>query len=182
MTQLNSLDPDLQWIKQVRGLLIEVARASLSDIPKFPKQVMTDALPLAEQAKMIQQKASQPDRHSIWQHQQQDWLEEVRQLLVELSRISLSESPKLPEDIAQQTLTLVETAQDLQETLENPNLTDGNRTGVTITALDQQLDQVRVELQTEQATSTNPEAPQWNQILALLDQAQHLYHQVSTQP
>ncbi len=181
MTQLNSLASDLQWIRQVRSLLIDVARASLSDLPKLPQQVTTDALPLAQQAKIIQENAAKICDPSTWQYQEQEWIETVRQLLLELSRISLSESLKLPDDIAQRTLTLVETAQDIQETIESHethDTTDWLDVEAVSTAVDEHLNQVRLEIKTQQATSTNPEAPQWNQILALVDQAQVLYHQI----
>jgi hypothetical protein len=178
MTQLNSQASDLQWIKQVRSLLIEVARASLTDIPRLPNQVSTDALPLAQQAQVIQEKTAQGADPSTWQSQQSQWIEAVRQLLLELSRISLSDSPRLPENIAHRTLTLVETAQDIQEVAEN-NISADEADQPNLSApLAQLLDQVQAELQAEQHNSVNPEAPEWQRILTLLTQIQDLYHQL----
>lgn len=186
MTKLNSQASDLQWVKQVRSLLIEVARASLTDIPQLPKQVSTDALPLAQQAQVVQEKAAHKADTSTWQYQESQWIEAVRQLLLELSRISLSDSPKLPDNIAHRTLTLAETAQDIQEVAES-NATsddkyncehDSTATVEHSAPLDELLHQVRDEIQAEQTGSVNPEAPQWQSILALLDQVQDLYHQL----
>jgi hypothetical protein len=178
MTQLNSQASDLQWIKQVRSLLIEVARASLTDIPRLPKQVSTDALPLAQQAQVIQEKTAQGSNPSTWQSQQSQWIEAVRQLLLELSRISLSESPRLPENIAHRTLTLAETAQDIQEVAEKNSLSDETDQSSSSAPLAQLLYHVQAELQAEQRNSVNPEAPEWQSILALLTQIQDLYHQL----
>lgn len=178
MAQLNSLNSDLQWIKQVRSLLIEVARASLSDIPRLPKQVSTDALPLAQQAQAIQEKTAQNSDASTWQSQQSQWIESVRQLLLELSRIALSESPKLPENIAHRTLTLAETAQDIQEEAEKSRSANEEDSLSQSAPLDPMLRQVREEMQAEQINSINPEAPQWQNIQALLSQVQDLYHQL----
>ncbi|NJO71701.1 MAG: hypothetical protein HC825_08480 [Oscillatoriales cyanobacterium RM1_1_9] len=55
MARLDVKSSDLQWVEKVRSFLIDVARASLADIPKLPERVATDALPLAQQAQQIQQ-------------------------------------------------------------------------------------------------------------------------------
>ena len=178
MAQLNSQASDLQWIKQVRSLLIEVARASLSDIPRLPKQVSTDPLPLAQQAQTIQDKTAHSTDASTWQSQQSQWIEAVRQLLLELSRIALSESPKLPDNIAHRTLTLAETAQDIQEEAEKSPSIHEEESFSPPAPLDPMLHQVREEMQAEQINSVNPEASQWQKIQTLLSQVQDLYHQL----
>lgn len=178
MAQLNSLNSDLRWIKQVRSLLIEVARASLSDIPRLPKQVLTDALPLAQQAQAIQEKTAQSSDPSAWQSQQSQWIEAVRQLLLELSRIALSEDPKLPENIAHRTLTLAETAADIQEVAESSRSANAEDSLKQSAPLDPLLRQVLEEMQAEQIHSLNPEASQWQKIQTLLSQVQDLYHQL----
>jgi hypothetical protein len=178
MAQLNSLNSDLRWIKQVRSLLIEVARASLSDIPRLPKQVSTDALPLAQQAQAIQEKTDHNSDPSTWQSQQSQWIEAVRQLLLELSRIALSDSPKLPDNIAHRTLTLAETAQDIQEVAENSRNANGDDSFKPSAPLDPLLHQLQEEMQAEQLHSLNPEASEWQKIQTLLSQVQDLYHQL----
>ncbi len=182
MTQLNSQASDLQWIKQVRSLLIEVARASLTDIPRLPKQVSTDALPLAQQAQVIQEKTAIASDASTWQFQQSQWIEDVRQLLLDLSRISLSESPKLPDNIAHSTLTLAETAQDIQEVAEKDSAMNETEHSGQSAPLDTLFAQVQQEIKAEQLSSVNPQASQWQSILTLLDQAQDLYHQLHHSP
>ncbi|MGB3404650.1 MAG: hypothetical protein WBA77_18340 [Microcoleaceae cyanobacterium] len=181
MAQLNSLNSDLRWIKQVRSLLIEVARASLSDIPRLPKQVLTDALPLAQQAQAIQEKTAQSSDSSTWQSQQGQWIEAVRQLLLELSRIALSDAPKLPDNIAHRTLTLAETAADIQEVAESSSSSNDSNDADSLkpsAPLDPILRQVLEEMQAEQIHSLNPEASQWQKIQTLLSQVQDLYHQL----
>lgn len=97
MPRVSSQLSDLQWVKQVHDFLIEVARASLADTPKLPDSVSTQALPLAQKAQNIQQKVAKTG----WQSEKSQWIEQVRQLLLELSRVALGERPKLPENIAQ---------------------------------------------------------------------------------
>ncbi|MGB3535645.1 MAG: hypothetical protein WBA13_19280 [Microcoleaceae cyanobacterium] len=179
MAQLNSQASDLQWIKQVRSLLIEVARASLTDIPRLPQQVLTDALPLAQQAQIIQEKTTLDTTTPSWQFQQRQWIEEVRQLLLELSRIALSESPKLPDNIAHRTLTLAETATDIQEVAEQHSTSSNEVDHTRYSApLDSLFHQVREEVKAEQINSKNPKDPQWQSIQVLLTQVQDLYHQL----
>ena len=48
---------DIDWVEKVHQLLVEIARASLSDQPKLPENVAERALPLANKAKSIQEKA-----------------------------------------------------------------------------------------------------------------------------
>ena len=190
MIKLNSQFSDVEWLKQVHELLIEIARAALGDLPKLPDTVSTHALPLAQHAQLIQKKGSKFTHNSSWLYTKSEWLEEVSQLLLKLSRISLSERPILPENIAQTALTLAETAQDLTETLEdNRDLEfivedEGDDTvshepiqeiSSTCEAL---FESLRDHLKTQQAHSSNPNASQWQQILTLLDVTQELYDQI----
>ncbi len=183
MTKLNSQSSDVEWLKQVHELLVEIARAALGDLPKLPDSVSTHALPLAQHAQLIQEKASKSTQNSSWPSTKSQWLEEVSQLLLKLSRISLSERPILPENIAQTALMLAETAQDLHETLEdNPELEfivedEGDDTS-SHEPLEALFESLRDHLKTQQAHSSNPNASQWQQMLTLLDVTQELYDQI----
>lgn len=188
MNQVASQLSDLQWIKQVHDLLIDVARASLADTPKLPDAALTQALPLAQKAQSIQQKASQTSEvHRSWQSQQTQWIEQVRQLLLELSRIALAERPKLPENIAQRALTLAETAQDIQEELEdesqdefyvNEETESENTNGNTALSVDALLNLLKERLTGEYNTSKNPHDPQWQQLLTLVDVVEQTYRRI----
>ena len=188
MTKLSSHFSDVEWLEKVHRLLIEIARASLSDLPRLPESVSTEALPLAQNAEIIQQNAGKFNHYLNWQQQSQ-WLKEVRQLLLELSRIALSERPKLPDNIAQRALMLAETAQDLRENLpegaeaewENeaePQNTSEPRPEEDPTSPEQLLQQLQNRVQAEQASSGNPQLPQWQQVLTLLDVVRELYGQI----
>jgi len=181
MTELNSPSSDRKWIEQVNDLLIQVARASLADIPTLPTAVSTSALPLARQAQAIQdQVAASPAAAANWRGTQQDWLEQVRQFLLELSRIALSDRPKLPENIAHRALSLAETAQDIQEALENGD--EGFDTAGEsheykgATDVNARFDQLREQLKAEWGNSAEAGNPGWQQVLTLLDVAQTQYN------
>ena len=119
----NSYYSDIDWVDQVHQLLIEIARASLSDKPKLPENIHGRAIPLAKEAKNIQERVdTQQPQNSLgsnnfyWQCQEGEWVEQVRQILLELSRLSLSEIPRLPANMGQKALLLAQTAQEIKNT------------------------------------------------------------------
>ncbi|MBD2483263.1 hypothetical protein [Planktothrix sp. FACHB-1365] len=188
MPRVSSQLSDLQWVKQVRDLLIEVARASLADSPKLPESVGTQALPLAQKAQTILQKnTNTPNHQTSWQSQKSQWIEDVRQLLLELSRIALAERPKLPENIAQRALTLAETAQDIQEVSDDSGRDDtsGNdddeaddsppETALSVNDLFKRLKEC---LTIESQNSHQVGDAQWQQLLTLLDMVQDTYNRI----
>lgn len=182
MTELNGPYSDRQWIEQVNDLLIEVARAALADIPKLPATVSTSALPLAQQAIAIKNQAGlYQSTNWQWQEADLDWVGRVREFLLELSRIALSDRPSLPENIAHRALMLAETAQDIQEALENSepistSATYENREDAHNLDVNGRFDQLRDQIKTECSSSVNPNDPLWQQILTLLDVAQTQYN------
>ncbi|XDE64085.1 hypothetical protein AB3M80_09400 [Arthrospira platensis BEA 1257B] len=182
MTELNGPYSDRQWIEQVNDLLIEVARAALADIPKLPGTVSTSALPLAQQAIAIKNQAGlYQSTNWQWQEADLEWVDQVREFLLELSRIALSDRPSLPENIAHRALMLAETSQDIQEALENSepiatSPTDETGEGSDKIDVNGRFNQLRNQLKTECSTSVNPHDPLWQQILTLLDVAQTQYN------
>lgn len=111
MTDLNSHYSDTEWIEQVNQLLFEIVRTSLSDKPKLPENLAEKALPLAQKAKIIQEKAD----GQVIPPDSLEWVEKVRQLLLDLSRASLSDIPKLPVSMGQRSLVLAETAKEIND-------------------------------------------------------------------
>ncbi|WP_413167642.1 hypothetical protein ACL6C3_13280 [Capilliphycus salinus ALCB114379] len=188
MTKLSTHFSDVEWLEKVHNLLIDIARASLADLPRLPESVSTEALPLAQNAQIIQQNTAKFSHHLNWQQQSQ-WLQEVHQLLIELSRIALSERPKLPENIAQRALMLAETAQDLRDKLpeasetewdnetEAPN-PDPQKLDESSTSPEQLLQQLQTHLKAQQVRSRNPQLPQWQQVLTLLDVVAEIYKNI----
>ncbi|NER04079.1 MAG: inorganic pyrophosphatase, partial [Okeania sp. SIO3C4] len=110
MTNLNSHYSDTEWIEQVYQLLSEIARTSLSDKPKLPDNLADKALPLVHKAKIIQEKTD----GQIIPSDSLEWVEKVRQLLLDLSRASLADIPRLPVSMGQRSLSLAETAKEIK--------------------------------------------------------------------
>ena len=117
MSNLSSHDSDIEWVEQVHQLLLEVARASLSDKPKLPDNVSERALPLVQKATIIIQK---PDGQSM-PLGSKEWVESVRQLLLDLSRASLADIPRLPMNIGQKALSLAQIAEDIKDKVAKKN-------------------------------------------------------------
>jgi hypothetical protein len=117
MSNLNSHYSDIEWVEQVHQLLLEIARASLSDRPRLPDNVSERALPLAQKAAIIKQN---PDSQ-ILPPGSKEWVENVRQLLLDLSRASLADIPRLPMNLGQKALGLAQTAQDIKDKVAKKN-------------------------------------------------------------
>ncbi|HIK51804.1 MAG TPA: inorganic pyrophosphatase, partial [Oscillatoriales cyanobacterium M59_W2019_021] len=112
---------ELEWVERVRQLCVEIARAALADLPALPECLSQRALPLAEQGEEIADAIS--DRQGITQSDRSQspelaWIDRVRQFFLELSRLSLSERPRLPDHLSGRSLDLAEEAQDIQEAAE----------------------------------------------------------------
>ncbi len=57
MNNYNYHHSDIDWVEKVHQLLVEIARASLSDQPKLPQNVAERALPLAKKSKKYPRKS-----------------------------------------------------------------------------------------------------------------------------
>ncbi len=118
MNNLNSHYSDTEWVEKVHQLLVEIARASVSDKPKLPENVAERALPLAEKAKSIQEKADS----LIIPTDSLEWVGKVRKFLLDLSRASLADIPRLTVSIGQSSLTLAKTAQEIKDKVAEKKL------------------------------------------------------------
>ena len=182
MNNLNWQSQELEWVEQVRKFMLELARASLGDIPKLPENITQKALPLANKAQKIQD-AVNGDESSV-KSPELEWVEQVRQLLFELTRISLADRPKLPENLSTRAIQLADKAQNIKE--RAATLREEISTGETVTAemTDQVpppgelLDLLQKSLKIEWSSSSNSDAREWQQLLNLVDIARSIYQQI----
>ncbi|MGK7903303.1 MAG: inorganic pyrophosphatase [Hormoscilla sp.] len=197
-----------EWVEQVIQLLRDIARAGLSDLPKLPENISIRAIPLAKKAKSIQEEGNGQSGADACQSPEMEWVEQVISLLSELSRISLSDRPKLPDAISHKALELAKQGQKIKEASLGPKeetvyqpieertqRTDPSQSEALgkqdeekpiedipadITANPSQapgqlLDLLASSLKIEWANSKHPDAPEWQQLINLLDIAKGLY-------
>lgn len=191
---------ELEWVERVRQLCVEIARAALADLPALPDRLSQRALPLAEQGEEIADAIS--DRQGITQSARSQfpelvWIDRVRQFFLELSRLSLSERPRLPDRLSQESLDLAEEAQDIQEAAEtarasgsSPDSVSGGSPEIakplmsSSDALDANLspglllDRLQKSVKIQWANSNRSDAPEWQQLVNLLEIARSLYLRV----
>ncbi|NEQ73892.1 MAG: hypothetical protein F6K23_13025 [Okeania sp. SIO2C9] len=117
MTNLNSHYSDTEWIDQVHQLLLEIVRNSLSDQPKLPEELAERALPLAQKAKIIQENTD----GQVIPPDSLEWVGKVRELLLDLSRASLADIPRLPVSMGQRSLVLAQTAKEIKDKVTEKN-------------------------------------------------------------
>lgn len=190
---------DLEWVERVRQLCIEIARAALADLPRLPESLSQKALPLAEQAQeLLDDLRHRGISESHRSHYPElEWIERVRQFFLELSRLSLSEQPRFPEHLSQRSLDIAEEAQDIQDAVEAggdyifpPEPVPGrpstaqtqDSTGTASVNADRSpgllLDRLQKSVKIQWANSKQPDAPEWRQLLNLLEIAHSLYLRV----
>lgn len=179
MDNWNSQSGDIESVDQVYQLLLEIARSSLSDIPRIPENITQKSLPLLQKLQSIQQRpqgqAFKSDSFSV---NDLEWVAQVRQLLEELTRQSLSERPKMPENIAGRALSLADKAQSIKETIENGVANPKDEDENSFQSPDSLLNLLHQSLKTQRAKSYQPDAPEWHQLLTLLDVVQSIYKQI----
>ncbi|MBE9041269.1 inorganic pyrophosphatase [Oscillatoriales cyanobacterium LEGE 11467] len=197
MKNLNWKSEELEWIERVRQLLIELARASLADIPRLPANLSQKALPLVEGGQDILDAASRQglSEEARSQYPELQWVEQVRQFFLDLVKISLSEHPRLPEHLSRNALALAEKAQEIQEEAEAMDSSDGlpSKMATEDTTTSQApvsesldansspsvlLEALKKSVKTQQANSSGSEAPEWSQLVNLIELAQGLYQRV----
>ncbi|MCW6049534.1 inorganic pyrophosphatase [Microcoleus sp. A2-C5] len=179
MDNWNSQSGDIESVDQVYQLLLEIARSSLSDIPRIPENITLKSLPLLQKLQSIQQRpqvqAFKSDSFSV---SDLEWVAQVRQLLEELTHQSLSERPKMPENMAGRALTLADKAQSIKETIENAAGSPKDEDESSFESPDALLNLLHQSLKTQRAKSYKPDAPEWQQVLSLLDVVQSIYKQI----
>ncbi|MEG4215216.1 inorganic pyrophosphatase [Microcoleus sp. Pol14C6] len=180
MNNWNSQSGDVEWVDQVYQLLLEIARSSLSHIPKIPENITVKAIPLIQKVQSIQQRPDgQVFKSGSFSVNDHEWVDRVCQLLVEVTSASLSEQPKMPENLAGRSLALADRAQKIKEDIEeNAAQTPADEDENSLQSPDELLSLLHHSLKTQRAKSYNPDAPEWQQVLSLLDVVQSLYKQI----
>ncbi|MEG3842378.1 inorganic pyrophosphatase [Microcoleus sp. herbarium14] len=182
MDNWNSQSGDIESVDQVYQLLLEIARSSLSDLPRIPENITLKSLPLIQKLQSIQQR---PQGHGFksdsFSVNDLEWVAQVRQLLEELTGESLSERPKLPENLAGRALSLADKAQSIKETIEeNAARSPTDEDDSSFQSPDALLPLLHQSLKTQRAKSYNPDAPEWQQLFTLLDVVQSIYQQIQS--
>lgn len=180
MNNLNSPSADIEWVDEVYQLLIEIARCSLSEIPKLPDNISQKALPLIQKIQSIQD-TFDTSNHLNWHHREREWVDRVGQLLIEITRVSLSEQPKLPENLAGRALELAEKAQVIRETAEEDTpapLESERSSNNALLPPDSLLSLLQESLSVYRAKSRNPGASEWQHLFSLVEEVQAVYNRV----
>ena len=182
MDNWNSQSGDIESVDQVYQLLLEIARSSLSDIPRIPENITLKSLPLIQKLQSIQQRPrGQQFKSDSFSVNDLEWVAQVRQLLEELTGESLSERPKMPENLAGRALSLADKAQSIKETVEeNAARSPTDEDDSSFQSPDALLPLLYQSLKTQRAKSYNPDAPEWQQLFTLLDVVQSIYQQIQT--
>jgi len=180
MNNWNSESGDVEWVDQVYQLLLEIARSSLSDLPRIPENITVKAIPLIQKVQSIQQK---PDgllfKSGSFSVNDREWVDRVGQLLVELTGAYLSEQPKMPENLASRALALADRAQKIKEEIEeNAAQTPADEDDNPLESPEALLSLLHHSLKTERAKSYSPDAPEWQQVLSLIDVVRSIYKQI----
>jgi hypothetical protein len=192
MDNWNSQSGDIEWVERVYELLREIARCSLSEVPKMPDNISQKALPLIQKVQSIQQRQGpQVFKSSSPAINDREWVEQVRQLLVELTGAALSDRPRLPENLSGRALNLVDGAKKIKESIEeysdkapvqeqhnpaqSPNKALAEENESPLPSPDRALNQLLQSLKIQRAKSYNPDSPEWQQLFTLLDVVQSVY-------
>ncbi|MEG4074077.1 inorganic pyrophosphatase [Microcoleus sp. Pol14C2] len=180
MNNWNSQSGDVEWVDHVYQLLLEIARSSLSDIPRIPENITVKAIPLIQKVQSIQQRPDgQVFKSGSFSVNDREWVDRVSQLLVELTSASLSSQPKMPENLAGRALALADRAQKIKEDIEeNAAEIPADEDENSLQSPDALLSLLHHSLKTQRAKSYNPDAPEWQQVLSLLDVLQSIYKQI----
>jgi hypothetical protein len=180
MNNWNSQSGDIEWVDQVYQLLLEIARSSLSDTPRIPENITVKAIPLIQKVQTIQQRPDgQVFKSGPFLVNDREWVDQVSKLLVELTNASLSERPKMPENLAGRALSLADRAQKIKEDIEeNAAQTSAEEDENPLQSPDALLNLLHHSFKIQRAKSYKPDAPEWQQILSLLDVVQSMYKKI----
>jgi len=209
MTDLHWSTEEFEWVAQVRQVLLDLARACLGDNPVVPMPLAQKAIPLANQARELLDRARDcgiPEAN--WtRYPSLNWTERSRSLFLEIAELYLSDSPSIPDNLSERTLEL---SQQAQEILDNPNractsdvaevevstvvagdaagdgelagAATGQTSGDRAHDIDAQL--VALHRSIKQAWGANPDANvrEWQQLLALTEVMQDIHARLPSGP
>jgi hypothetical protein len=177
MTNFNSQSTDINWVEDVYQLLMDIARSSLSDIPRLPDNFSQKALPLLQKVQSIED-GQDGQASSGTSGYEREWAQQVRQFLLEITSVYLSEQPRMPENLAGRAITLAEKAQAIKESADENEPPSVNESDSSVPHPDVLLQLLRESFKIQRSKSHNPDAPQWQQAITMLDVVQGMYTQV----
>ncbi|CBN55650.1 MULTISPECIES: hypothetical protein [Kamptonema] len=177
MSNLNSQSADIDWVEDVYQLLMDIARCSLSDIPRLPENFSQKALPLLQKVQSIEESHDGQAISSSHFGYEREWAQQVRQFLLEITSVYLSEQPRMPENLAGRAIALAEKAQAIKEVAENET-PSADESDTSVPHPEVLLQLLRESFKIQRSKSSNPDAPQWQQAITMLDVVQGMYNQV----
>ena len=177
MSNLNSQSADIDWVEDVYQLLMDIARCSLSDIPRLPDNFSQKALPLLQKVQSIEDDRDGQAISGLHSGHEREWAQQVRQFLLEITSVYLSEQPRMPENLAGRAITLAEKAQAIKELAEN-DTSSIDETDTSVPHPDALLHLLRESFKIQRSKSSNPDAPQWQQAITMVDVLQAMYNQI----
>ncbi|MDJ1175422.1 hypothetical protein [Roseofilum capinflatum] len=192
MNDVNWQSEYRDWIGKVRLFLRQTAQAYLSDTPRLPETIAQQIVPLSQKAQEI--KKDYQDESGNLPEGDADllWLDQVCQFLRELSGVYLSDQPSLPQnlfDLSSRARELAKEAQRIQDNgssstsaytpTENTSSSDLDNSGDSPlppgVSHDLTIEDLQKKIKIQWANSQNPNAPEWQQLIVLLDVAKGLY-------
>jgi hypothetical protein len=211
MTDQHWSTEEFEWVAQVRQVLLDLARACLGDSPVVPMNLAQKAMPTAERARQLLEAARGHGlNEASWeQYPVLQWTENTRSLFIEIAELYLSDRPTVPDNLSERALELASVAQDLLDNaqpvkIDEVDVTPSLSTSSTsiesttssssvpaanfteISALNAgnasdpraQMNLLYRSLKREWADSSRDNAPEWQQLLTLLDVMQGLYDRI----
>lgn len=177
MSNLNSQSADIDWVEDVYQLLMDIARSSLSDIPRLPDNFSQKALPLLQKVQSIEDDRDGQVISGLHSGHEREWAQQVRQFLLEITSVYLSEQPRMPENLAGRAIALAEKAQAIKEIAENETDSKNEAEG-SVPHPEALLHLLRESFKIQRSKSSNPDAPEWQQVITMLDVVQGMYNQI----
>lgn len=211
MTDQHWSTEEFEWVAQVRQVLLDLARACLGDSPVVPMNLAQKAMPTAERARQLLEAARGHGlNEASWeQYPVLQWTENTRSLFIEIAELYLSDRPTVPDNLSERALELASVAQDLLDNAQpvkidevdvTPSLSTSSTSiesttastsvpaanSTEISALNAgnasdpraQMNLLYRSLKREWADSSRDNAPEWQQLLTLLDVMQGLYDRI----
>lgn len=188
MNDVNWQSKYQDWIGKVRLFLRQTAQAYLSDTPRLPEPLAQQIVPLSQKAQEIRRMYQDESGHLPEGDTDLQWLDKVSRFLRELSALYLSDEPSLPQnllDLSSRARVLAKEAQRIQEHSPSSNPAtpgigasadvDGPDSPPSLAKDDLTIENLQKKIKIQWADSSNPNAPEWQQLIVLLDVAKGLY-------
>ena len=201
MNDVNWQSEYKQWVGDVRGFLLKVAQAYLSDSPRLPEALYQESLSLRQTAQEVSNRYQGTLDNGYNDDPDWLWLNRVLKFLRELSGIGLSDRPVMQKDLLEKSheaSSLAKEAKRIEEqsystgrststssasappsvqpegkTFEGKSFDD--KPAMTPGGVNQSIDDLQKKIKIQWANSGNPNSAEWQQLIVLLDIAKRLY-------